>query len=56
MIGDVSPPVDSIPVMEGNEEVRKRKNLIPPLSVVATHFGTSGMSVALATGVTHPLG
>lgn len=43
-------------VIEGNEEVRNRKNLLPPLSMVASHFGTSGMSVALATGVTHPLG
>ncbi|ESQ37993.1 hypothetical protein EUTSA_v10028818mg [Eutrema salsugineum] len=55
MIGDISPPVASIPVVEGNAEVRKPKNLLPPLSMVASHFGTSGLSVALATGVTHPL-
>nr|XP_018453232.1 PREDICTED: mitochondrial substrate carrier family protein ucpB isoform X2 [Raphanus sativus] len=52
MIGDISPPVASIPVEE-NAQVMK---LLPPLSTVASHFGTSGVSVALATGVTHPLG
>ncbi|KAL0642502.1 hypothetical protein Bca4012_040792 [Brassica carinata] len=55
MIGDISPPVTSIPVVEGNAPVMNPKNLLPPLSTVATHFGTSGLSVALATGVTHPL-
>jgi hypothetical protein len=56
MIGDISPPVTSIPVVEGNEELRKPQNLIPPFSKVVSHFGISGISVALATGVTHPLG
>ncbi|CAN6846158.1 unnamed protein product [Brassica oleracea] len=55
MIGDISPPDALIPVVEGKAEVRKTKNLLPPLSAVASHFGTSGLSVALATGVTHPL-
>ncbi|KAL9285531.1 putative mitochondrial carrier domain protein [Arabidopsis thaliana] len=55
MIGDISPPVTSIPVVEGNEELRKPQNLIPPFSKVVSHFGISGISVALATGVTHPL-
>ncbi|KAJ0265012.1 Mitochondrial substrate carrier family protein [Hirschfeldia incana] len=55
MIGDISPPVASIPVVEGNAQVKKPKKLLPPLSTVASHFGTSGVSVALATGVTHPL-
>ncbi|KAF2599733.1 hypothetical protein F2Q68_00009821 [Brassica cretica] len=55
MIGDISPPDASIPVVEGKAEVRKTKNLLPPLSAAASHFGTSGLSVALATGVTHPL-
>lgn len=27
-----------------------------PLSTVVSHFGTSGVSVAAATGITHPLG
>jgi hypothetical protein len=43
-------------VVEGNEELRKPQNLIPPFSKVVSHFGISGISVALATGVTHPLG
>ncbi|XP_019084463.1 PREDICTED: mitochondrial substrate carrier family protein ucpB-like isoform X3 [Camelina sativa] len=55
MIGDVSPPVASIPVVEGKEESKKHQNLLPPFSKVFSHFGTSGVSVALATGVTHPL-
>ncbi|KAL0712652.1 hypothetical protein Bca4012_019630 [Brassica carinata] len=55
MIGDISPPVASVPVVEGNAQVMNPKNLLPPLSIVASHFGTSGLSVALATGVTHPL-
>ncbi|EOA21496.1 hypothetical protein CARUB_v10001892mg [Capsella rubella] len=55
MIGDVSPPVASIPVVDGNEELKKPQNLLPPFSKVVSHFGTSGVSVALATGVTHPL-
>ncbi|KAI5680378.1 hypothetical protein M9H77_01605 [Catharanthus roseus] len=28
---------------------------VPPLSTVFSHFGTSGLSVAAATGITHPL-
>ncbi|EFH49054.1 predicted protein [Arabidopsis lyrata subsp. lyrata] len=42
-------------VVEGKEELRKHQNLLPPFSKVVSHFGTSGLSVALATGVTHPL-
>lgn len=53
--GDISPPVASIPVVEGNAQAMNSKTLLPPLSTVASHFGTSGLSVALATGVTHPL-
>lgn len=29
---------------------------LPPLSTILYHFGTSGVSVATATSVTHPLG
>ena len=27
-----------------------------PISTIVSHFGTSGISVAAATGITHPLG
>ena len=29
---------------------------LPPLTTILYHFGTSGISVALATAATHPLG
>ncbi|XP_010542879.1 PREDICTED: mitochondrial substrate carrier family protein ucpB [Tarenaya hassleriana] len=52
MVGHVSPPSPPFP---GTKEVKKQQAFLPSPSKVAYHFGTSGVSVAVATGLTHPL-
>ncbi|XP_021743909.1 mitochondrial substrate carrier family protein ucpB-like isoform X1 [Chenopodium quinoa] len=37
------------------DDKKKHKWGLPPLSTIVYHFGTSGVSVAIATTVTHPL-
>lgn len=37
-------------------EVRERRKWGVSASEAVSHFGTSGMSVAAATAITHPLG
>lgn len=40
----------------GSMEVKERRKWDVSGSYVVSHFGTSGISVAAATGITHPLG
>lgn len=40
----------------GSRKVKQRQKWGVSASDVAYHFGTSGISVATATGITHPLG
>jgi len=38
------------------KESKKARWGLPPASTIFYHFGTSGVAVAMATAVTHPLG
>lgn len=43
-------------VLSGSVEVNKKQSWAASPSTVFYHFGASGLSVAVATAVTHPLG
>ncbi|KAL3517501.1 hypothetical protein ACH5RR_020090 [Cinchona calisaya] len=49
-----SAPSGESPI-SGLKKVKEGHILGIPISTVASHFGTSGISVAVATGLTHPL-
>ncbi|KAJ8543334.1 hypothetical protein K7X08_005857 [Anisodus acutangulus] len=54
MTGDSTPATGKI-LSSGSTEVKERRKWGVSASDVVSHFGTSGMSVAAATGITHPL-